>query len=146
MATFICMSLIIPGRVNARWMFSSSCKSSKVKFLNKLKNEPTWLEINFHFTWWSNFSVRNSGTMKKLGGFSKMCDTPWRKETLYQETKYCGLLDFLKINIPDLTQPNDLKWYPWRPRCCKCRQTFGTPFLELYSKPIALPFEYLQRN
>ena len=75
-----------------------------------------------------------------------MCDTPWRKETLYQETKYCGLLDFLKINIPDLTQPNDLKWYPWRPRCGKCRHTFGTPFLELYSKPIALPFEYLQRN
>lgn len=50
--------------------------------------------------------------MKKLG-FSKMWDPPWRNETLYQETKYCDLLDFLKINIPHLIHPNKLKWYSW---------------------------------
>ena len=120
----------------------------------QIKSEPTWLEINCHFTWSSNFSIRNSEMMKNPGGFSKMCDPPGRKETLCQEIK-CGLLDFSKMNIPVLIQPNKLKQYSWRSSCCKSQQTFGIPFLKSGPKLIStffwvplekLDFIYEMRN
>lgn len=82
--------------------------------------------------------------MKNLE-ISPRCVTQLGEKRLCQEIK-CGLLDFSKINIPDLIQPNKLKQYSWKPSCYKSQQTFGIPFLKSDPKLIALPFEYLQRN
>lgn len=78
--------------------------------------------------------------MRQLEDFAKICDLAKKNETLYQETKYCGLLDFLKINIPALLHPNKSKWYPRETEALQFLANFGEVLLELLFKAYGIFF------